>query len=808
MYPTSQAYKQAVKGHNRNWRLLIEAKLDKSAEGAQPQEQGSSSGEILHLTNQDIIMGSFAYDESSVCSDNLDVGATYANGIEFSLENADGRFSKKVFAYAKLTVTVGLLVGEDTWEDIPLGTFFVSEDGKKLSTIPIKALDRMVLLNKSINAIEILPNATPYDIMLTLENKFGFSMEAETRELVQGLALILPAFHEDITCRDFVGYLAAVFGKSARFNRRGELEFYTLSDTIYETDADTRSSLSRSDFTVRVTGVQVSDAEKETYFTGEDDYVVEVAPNPLLINDDITQTALTNAYNALTAVSYSPYTCSVLGDPSIQCGDRVRHYYNDTIEVPVLDENGEETGETNIEIVKNYAQSIITNVKFKFRGASQLEAKGKSPESSRQKTDTAKKLIEIREKMAQDLNDGLTGIEQTILNQSDLLTSSMGVYRYAKYNEDGTLIGYYFMDDPDPLKAQTVWAYTANGIGVSHSGIDGPYTSSWTSNDSLVARMITADMIRTGILKATDDKLKIDLSNGQFETQTPFGTCTILGNEIILRYQDKDTGKPVSYMRLSADAVPDDTAVNMRVVMASNNNEVSSFIEQKFDYKPQTGEPSVRRPLTISSTEGVVLDKNLTVLDSILYDNIKMQRKYKESGNTGVDFVFSPQPFVPPENLFTSDMNPGFENNASEYDPWRLTSGARSSVSITSDIKHSGSNCLHIGYDDIYMKAPVKTPAKNFYIGCWVRTNLATFYGDIIVTETENTSDSPTTVIGQFDVTDDTWVYKSAMVSNNTEKYIWLYSHTYGDNYWDDFFLCESDGYTKEQLDEYVLSLY
>ena len=89
-----------------------------------------------------------------------------------------------------------------------------------------------------------------------------------------------------------------------------------------------------------------------------------------------------------------------------------------------------------------------------------------------------------------------------------------------------------------------------------------------------------------------------------------------------------------------------------------------------------------------------------------------------------------------------------------------------------------------------------------------MRTNLATFYGDIIVTETENTSDSPTTVIGQFDVTDDTWVYKSAMVSNNTEKYIWLYSHTYGDNYWDDFFLCESDGYTKEQLDEYVLSLY
>ena len=54
----------------------------------------------------------------------------------------------------------------------------------------------------------------------------------------------------------------------------------------------------------------------------------------------------------------------------------------------------------------------------------------------------------------------------------------------------------------------------------------------------------------------------------------------------------------------------------------------------------------------------------------------------------------------------------------------------------------------------------------------------------------------------------DNWVYMSSIVENDEEKFIYLGNSADGINYWDDFFMCTSDGYSKEQLDEYVLSLY
>ncbi len=771
MYPTSNEYKEAVAKNSRQWRILMEAELD--------------SGETISLSNEDIISGTFSYDEASICSDNFDIGATYSNGIEFSLQNSDRRFNNKSFAYAKITVKIGLLTGEEEWEDIPLGIFFVSEDGKKLSTVPIKALDRMYMLNESISKISILPNSTPHDIMLSISDKFGFVIEEETDDLIDSVDLTFPIFDADITCRDFIGYLAAILGKSARFNRAGNLEFYTVSDTVYETNSTNRTSLSVSDFSVRVTGVQISDASKDTYFMGTDDYVIEIDSNPLLINEDITTEALNNAYSILTETVYTPYTCSIISDPSIQCGDRIKHVNKDG----------------------SYVESIITSFTFKLRGDSQLEAKGEAPQSSRQLTQTAKKIIEVSQKAEEDLNTGLTNMQDVLLKQSSLITSSLGFWPYTRYNEDGSVRDFNMMDNKDPELAQIVWKFTSGGIGLSKTGIDGEIiTSGWTVDDTILAQVITADLIKTGTLKAIDELLSIDLSNGKFETQTAFGTCTIQGNDIILKYQDQTTGVPVSYLKLSADMVQDDAAVDMKITLASTDNTVSSSIEQRFEYDTETGAPVKPRPLTVSSTHGVVLEKDLMVRDSIIYDNIKMQRKYKESGNTGIDFILSGQTLLPPDNLFTSETNPGFEQSADSYAPWSLCDFESGSAEIVSDVKHSGSNSLSVT-GSLYVQAPIKTPNSNFYIGCFMRTNVDCFNGALQISPTQDINDRYTVLEGGMDMRDN-WVYVSKIVENDEEQFIYLGNNTNGVNYWDDFFMCESDGYSKEQLDEYVLSLY
>ena len=134
-YPTSEAYKTAVAQNSRTWRLRINMTLD-------TQQQ-------LELTESDVTLGSLVFEEASTCSDVIDVGSTYANSLDFSIYNPDHKYDGYSFTYAWLTASVGLQTGENEdgspiWEDIPLGQFFVQEEGKKMSTIPLKCLDRIM----------------------------------------------------------------------------------------------------------------------------------------------------------------------------------------------------------------------------------------------------------------------------------------------------------------------------------------------------------------------------------------------------------------------------------------------------------------------------------------------------------------------------------------------------------------------------------------------------------------------------------------------------------------------------------------
>ena len=71
------------------------------------------------------------------------------------------------------------------------------------------------------------------------------------------------------------------------------------------------------------------------------------------------------------------------------------------------------------------------------------------------------------------------------------------------------------MSTPNSTKSTLVWAITSGGIGVSHTGIEGPYTSSWTMDDSILANTITANMMRTGVLQSVDgSSFYLDLDNG------------------------------------------------------------------------------------------------------------------------------------------------------------------------------------------------------------------------------------------------------------------------------------------------------
>lgn len=480
MYSVSDKYIAQVKATTRDWAIRLALSLD--------------SGETYNLTEQDVESGTFTYQESSTCGDTIQVGSTYANSLDFSLINKDGRFNTVNLQDATIVARVGLLLPDGTWEYVPLGKFNIYDPGKKLSTISIRSLDNMYKLNTPFANVSITYPVDVATLMTAICTHCGVPITTELTTELRALDITLSKIDPgDMTCRDVAGYIGCLIGKNLRFNRLGTLESFWYSTNVdFVTNASTRNTSDFNDFAVNITGVELQDSSGTTYWLGNDSLVASLDSNPLIQNSDIAQEVLTTVYNSLKSVSYRPYTVTYMGDPAIQAGDKVLH--------------ARESGNLT---------SVVMTSSFSFHGSATLSAVGTTAQQTRQATKSAKQVQQVVAKARTDLNQGLRSLESTMSMQSDLITQALGFYPKVDYDEDGRIKAVYMMSTPNSTPTTLVWAITSGGIGVSHTGIEGPYTSSWTMNDSILANTITANMVRTGILQSEDGtSFYLDLDKG------------------------------------------------------------------------------------------------------------------------------------------------------------------------------------------------------------------------------------------------------------------------------------------------------
>ena len=183
---------------------------------------------------------------------------------------------------------------------------------------------------------------------------------------------------------------------------------------------------------------------------------------------------------------------------------------------------------------------------FSFHGSATLSAVGTTAEQNRQATKSAKQVQQVVAKAKEDLNQGLKSLESTMTMQSDLITQALGFYPKVVYDEDGRIKAVYMMSTPNSTPTTLVWAITSGGIGVSRTGIEGPYTSSWTMDDSILANSITANMIKTGVLQSVDGtSFYLDLDKGvlRMDASSIALNGKQLGDFISVTYDDQ--GRPV-----------------------------------------------------------------------------------------------------------------------------------------------------------------------------------------------------------------------------------------------------------------------
>jgi hypothetical protein len=242
---------------------------------------------------------------------------------------------------------------------------------------------------------------------------------------------------------------------------------------------------------VTVTGI-VYEAQDKDYVIGDRSYALHITDNTLIQGDPTD--VLERIADAMIGFTYLPFTSSWQGNPALQPGDIIQQ----------TDRNG-----------VSY-RTIVTNSTYIYRGVCDLSAKGASEIAhgfQSQQTKRATQLLRlIHEKEVK-----ISSLDQAILNATSLIAGALGSHWIDgdKLPDEKYHGNVFIADNADITKAKKVWRWNLGGFGHSNNGVDGPYTAAITADDSIVANLVTASMIKTGRLESlTNPNVYFDLDEG------------------------------------------------------------------------------------------------------------------------------------------------------------------------------------------------------------------------------------------------------------------------------------------------------
>lgn len=274
-------------------------------------------------------VGSESFTESNIVKGKLKITNKVSEGSEVKLGSVyvgelratftglsipRGSWTGKV-----ITLSEGLLVGENDFEDVPLGVYTISEAKHTLEGVEVIAYDAMSKLDKSFKIDQT--NGEPFDLLSLASDKCGVTL-AQTRGEIESFpngdeTLYIYDGNDIETWRDFVSWIAQTLASVATINRDGELELrqYSVTPSASIDEEHRFSGCSFSDFAAHYTGCSVVKVEdgmtKYASVTPDDGLTYNLGSNPFLQADDGTfQQAIIDSFSLVELV---PFSAQMLG---------------------------------------------------------------------------------------------------------------------------------------------------------------------------------------------------------------------------------------------------------------------------------------------------------------------------------------------------------------------------------------------------------------------------------------------------------------------------------------------------------------
>lgn len=270
----------------------------------------------ISFTDADVIGVSY----TNRCSDkNVSLGSVNIGVLKltFLTDILDrGDYPGKV-----ITISDGLLVGEDTYEDIPVGTFYVAEaTWTAANMVSVVAYDCLSKMDEPINLDQTTGKIYDFCSYIATETGTTFGMtQAECEALPNGLELLSPyEFNNMETWRDMVSALAQMVGGFAYAAKDGSWKLKCFDNTsVISVVKNRRMSGARfSDFqTYYDTLIYTEQENNIVHYVGDGEgLTINIGSNPFIQYGSrvaVERRAL-NIVEAIKEMRYTPYTVSML----------------------------------------------------------------------------------------------------------------------------------------------------------------------------------------------------------------------------------------------------------------------------------------------------------------------------------------------------------------------------------------------------------------------------------------------------------------------------------------------------------------
>jgi hypothetical protein len=363
MYGVTDAYKEMIISPSRKfkWSGCITTK----------------DGKEYPFTDTDIVKWSGYITRQCSGSSEIELGTVYAAELGITLFSEVDRYSLED---ASITLSFHLQLYDGTYEEVPMGVFYIAEANRAIKTLEIKAYDSMLNLDKNFSTN--LSSAMPYDFLTLMAKNCHVELaqtQKEIETLTNGTELLGVYQENDIeSWRDFLYYLAQAMGCFATIDRFGKLVLIPYKiDADRIVDSRHRFSSTFSDFVTRYTAVSSTNKRTETaeYYALEvdDGLTMNLGVNPLLQFglDETRERIIKGILNAISIVEFVPFDSDTIGDPALDLGDVIRF-------------TGGHADETK--------QSAITSINTKINGKQAIRCVGKNPKLAESKSKTDKNI--------------------------------------------------------------------------------------------------------------------------------------------------------------------------------------------------------------------------------------------------------------------------------------------------------------------------------------------------------------------------------------------------------------------------------